>query len=497
MTCRSLDCDLLAAGETCGRLGGCAVWTEGGGRARTADGPLGVRFARLDVGHGDDDPPGGGQRRDLSVRQPRLRQLVGHRGAHCLRAAYHLAGRQLLQADLEQQGIGAVDLRKPARRRSSRRRCDNAKRVPEFVTAFGPQLRGPPGQVAHPGERTGAFGGADRAAGVQHVERVAGLEDVAVGRHRQAQIEQAVGFVGVRTEQLLVGGDVRVVQVVAAHLVLGLPEDLVVADAGRVGDLLEVVDTLQRHDDAFDAIGDLDRNGIQHQPPGLLEVGELGDLETVEPDLPAQAPGAERRRGPVVLDESDVMRVHVDAERLEAGQVHLLGVARVRLEDHLELGVGLQPVRVLAVPRVVGSDTGLDVPDGPRLRAEDAQHGGGVGGASTDLGVERLDDHRSTLGPESLQGQQHVLHGQRLRARRLRGVGRHDLVSLPCVSVPAPRGRPRPWAGWQQAKVSRRAPVAVPRSAAGIGHDRCQRRQHAVVCGRRHLVDPARLDPCG
>ena len=47
----------------------------------------------------------------------------------------------------------------------------------------------------------------------------------------------------------------------------------------------------------------------------LLEIGELRDLHAVEPDFPAQAPGAERRRFPVVLDEADVVLARIDAER--------------------------------------------------------------------------------------------------------------------------------------------------------------------------------------
>ena len=134
-------------------------------------------------------------------------------------------------------------------------------------------------------------------------------------------------------------------------------------------------------------------------PAGLLEVGELGDLQPVQPDLPAQAPGAERRVGPVVLDEADVVRVDVDAQRLEARQVLLLRVARVGLEDDLELGVGLQPVRVLAVPGVVGPHARLDVGHPPRLRTQHPQDGRRVERAGADLGVERLHDHAAPVGP--------------------------------------------------------------------------------------------------
>jgi hypothetical protein len=57
----------------------------------------------------------------------------------------------------------------------------------------------------------------------------------------------------------------------------------------------------------------------------------------------------------------------VDAERGQAAEIDLLRVPGVGFEDHLELGVGLQPVRVLAVPGVVRADAGLDVGHAPRL----------------------------------------------------------------------------------------------------------------------------------
>ena len=141
--------------------------------------------------------------------------------------------------------------------------------------------------------------------------------------------------------------------------------------------------------------------------------------------------------GPVVLDEPDVVRVDVDAERLEAGQVQLLRVARVRLEDHLELGVGLQPVRVLAVAAVVGPDTRLDVRDPPRLGTEHPQDGRRVQRAGADLGVERLHDHAAAVGPVLRQREQRVLHGEHSKPRAIVRRGFQDTKSIsPGLSIP-------------------------------------------------------------
>ena len=62
--------------------------------------------------------------------------------------------------------------------------------------------------------------------------------------------------------------------------------------------------------------------------PGLLEVRELRDLHPVNHHLPPDAPGAERRRLPVVLLETHVVIGQDDAQSLEAPQVGPLHVVR-------------------------------------------------------------------------------------------------------------------------------------------------------------------------
>ena len=85
----------------------------------------------------------------------------------------------------------------------------------------------------------------------------------------------------------------------------------------------DVVDVLQVHAQALEAVGDLAEHRPALQAAGLLEVGELGDFHAVEPDFPAQAPGAERRRFPVVLDEAQVVHQRIDAQRLQRTEVQL------------------------------------------------------------------------------------------------------------------------------------------------------------------------------
>jgi len=86
----------------------------------------------------------------------------------------------------------------------------------------------------------------------------------------------------------------------------------------------------------------------------LLEVGELGDFHPIEPDLPAQAPGAQCWVFPVVFHKPDVVGLGVDAQSLKRAQVELQDVFGGGLEDHLVLVVVLKTIRVLAVATVFG-----------------------------------------------------------------------------------------------------------------------------------------------
>ena len=101
----------------------------------------------------------------------------------------------------------------------------------------------------------------------------------------------------------------------------------------------------------------------------MLEVGELSHLHTIQPDFPAQSPGAQRWVLPVVFYETDVILLEVKTQRLEAAEVELKDVARGGLEHHLVLVVVLQTVRVFAIATILGATAGLHVSGFPRLGA--------------------------------------------------------------------------------------------------------------------------------
>ena len=212
--------------------------------------------------------------------------------------------------------------------------------------------------------------------------------------------------------------DVGDLKVIGTELALVLEEHVAIGHGRAVGQVaphqvVDGVDALRIHGDTLQAIGDLDRHGVDLDAAHLLEVRKLRDLHAVEPDLPAKTPGAERRTLPVVLDKADVMVVGVQANGGQRTQVELLGVDRRGLDEHLELIVVLHAVGVLAVAAVGGTAARLRIAGAPLGGTERAQRGRGMEGTGTDLGVIGLHNDAALLAPVLLEAQDDVLEGKR------------------------------------------------------------------------------------
>src|SRR6266481_4838940 len=182
------------------------------------------------------------------------------------------------------------------------------------------------------------LGHADGAARVEQVEDVRAFQAVVVGGEGKLLLHQRAALLLVLIEETEEALRVAGVEAVLALLALVLPEDVAVGELAPVGirapdQVVDVVDALQVHGDALEAVGQLGGNRMALESARLLEVGELRHLHAVAPDLPAQAPGAQGRRLPVVLDEAQIVVLGGDPDRLERAQVevlHVLGGARVR-----------------------------------------------------------------------------------------------------------------------------------------------------------------------
>ena len=105
----------------------------------------------------------------------------------------------------------------------------------------------------------------------------------------------------------------------------------------------------------------------------------------------------------------------VEPDGGERIQVELLRVLGARLDEHLELIVMLQTVRVLAVAAVGRTATGLRIAGAPRLLAEAAQQRRGMEGPRADLGIVGLHDRAAVTRPVGLELEDHVLEGQCVR----------------------------------------------------------------------------------
>jgi hypothetical protein len=133
----------------------------------------------------------------------------------------------------------------------------------------------------------------------------------------------------------------------------------------------------------------------------LLEIRELADLQPIKHHLPADAPGAEGRRLPVVFFKTNVVLARIDPHRLETLQIDLLYFVGRGLQDHLELMELEDAVRILAEAPVCRPARRLHVRDVPRFRPERPQQRFRMRRARTDLEVERLLNDASLRRPES------------------------------------------------------------------------------------------------
>ena len=247
---------------------------------------------------------------------------------------------------------------------------------------------------------------------------MAALHDAVICRQRQLALQAGVALGLVVVKLLTHHLDVGHLKVISAELALVFQEHIAVGHGRAVGQVaphqvVDRVDALGVHGDTLQAIGDLDGHGVDLDAAHLLEVRKLRDLHAVEPDLPAKAPGAERRALPVVLDKADVMVVGVQANGGQRTQVELLGVDRRGLDEHLELIVVLHAVGVLAVAAVGRTAAGLRIAGAPLGGTERAQRGRGMEGTGTDLGVIGLHDDAAPLAPVLLEAQDDVLEGKR------------------------------------------------------------------------------------
>ena len=121
-----------------------------------------------------------------------------------------------------------------------------------------------------------------------------------------------------QVEELARDGRIGVIEAVGGKLLLLGKPHFAVAAVSRPAHIEDVVHVLQVCGDAVQSVSQLDGHRIEIDAAALLEVSELGDLQSIEQDLPADSPGAQRRRFPVVFLEANVVLGRADADRSKA-----------------------------------------------------------------------------------------------------------------------------------------------------------------------------------
>ena len=259
------------------------------------------------------------------------------------------------------------------------------------------------GHFTHAPKIIRPFGHADGAARIQHIKQVAALENTVIGGDKRVAFQRAGIFAFIKLKHLTQRIHIGNVKIIAAVFKLFIEHQLGIAKAiqpvNRPGGFF----VLQRQGDSLDAIGDLDADWIEAQAAGLLKIGELRNFLAVEPDFPAQSPGAQGRRFPVILDKADVMFAREDAQGFQRGQIEFLRVAGVGLQDDLILIVFLHSVRILAKAAIVGADAWLDVGGAPGLWAQDFEQSRRVARPGADLHIVRLPNHAMMRCPKLMQ----------------------------------------------------------------------------------------------
>src|SRR5437660_2605765 len=276
------------------------------------------------------------------------------------------------------------------------------------------QLRAVVGELADPQDVLLPLGYADGAARVEQVEGVRALQAVVVRRKRKVPLDEAAALALVLVEEAQEPVGIARVEAVLALLPLVLPEGVAVGEPAAVrvraeDEVVDVVDALQVHGDALEPVGELRGHRPALVSPGLLEVGELRHLHPVAPDFPAEPPGPQRGRLPVVFDEAQIVVVGGDADRAQRAEVLLLDVLGAGLEDHLVLVVLVEAVGILAEAAVRGPARGLDVGDVPGLGPEHAQEGRRIHRPRAHLQVVPLHQRAAAVGPIGLQGEEEAL----------------------------------------------------------------------------------------
>jgi len=212
-----------------------------------------------------------------------------------------------------------------------------------------------------------------------------------------------------------------------------------------------------------------------------------------QPHLPPQAPGPERGRFPVVLDQAHVVHQAGPAPARRGSRGTDQDRQRRGFDHHLVLVVVLQAEGILAVAPVGRPARGLHVRGAPRLRSHGTQEGRGVKRAGADFHVVSCRMRHPASRPVVLQGEDQLLERARRAADFMEGLS--DPKERASIRRAPYSGPPRPAAGTDtphlapKARVSRLPLCENPRRPLPAAREWCNNpwapHQHG---GKQHSI---------
>src|SRR6266852_4755434 len=234
--------------------------------------------------------------------------------------------------------------------------------------------RGPAREGAHAGHERRTLGSGNYAARVHQVEEVRTLEAMVVGGKQRVTnavlpfqsfeaIEEFLGLLLVQFELGANRGRIAAIKTIFGELLLLHQTNVTVSLVRGPAEIVDALHALKKRANTLQSVSEFDGDGVEVDAAALLEVGELGDLETVQKNLPPDTPRTECRGFPVVLFKTNVVLLEVDADGSKALEINVLHIHWRGLEDHLKLGMLVEAVRILAVTAVGGPTTGLNIAD--------------------------------------------------------------------------------------------------------------------------------------
>src|SRR3990167_1881325 len=119
-----------------------------------------------------------------------------------------------------------------------------------------------------------AFRHADGAAGVEEIERVGTFLDELVARQNESGGEEAFGLGFERIKQPEQNGRIRFLEIVRRLLPLVALVHFCVGETIVPLQVIDVIDALKRHADAFESVGEFDRDRVELDPADFLEIRE-------------------------------------------------------------------------------------------------------------------------------------------------------------------------------------------------------------------------------